>query len=194
MFCNNSEVTVRVLYPDNSVFPPFSKANISKFNSTRNLWRGTQINLELAWCYPLKKEFVFIALNNRRTLSNHMKAGFLEILVDAKLATPHIFQGHFSAGNWHLLQASFWFACSDCSWHQTHSLKDPVLFIMFHAPLNNRSLTPVQNKTITEACDGQYWAFGLWLLLVIVILASLFFLFIDLKNIFKKPSCTNRLK
>ena len=32
--------------------------------------------------------------------------------------------------------------------------KDQVLSIMLHAPLNNRSLAPVQTKTITEAYEA----------------------------------------
>ena len=33
-------------------------------------------------------------------------------------------------------------------------IKDPGLSIMLHIPLNNRSLAPVQTKTITEACEA----------------------------------------
>lgn len=39
----------------------------------------------------------FVALDDRRTLSNLVKAGFFEMFIEAKLAAPHFFQGHLSA-------------------------------------------------------------------------------------------------
>ena len=44
----------------------------------------------------------FIEFVDRKTLPNPLKAGFF---VNAKLAAPHIFQGHLSAGKWYTLEA-----------------------------------------------------------------------------------------
>ena len=41
------------------------------------------------------------------------------------------------------------------------SFKDPVLSVMLHVPLNNRSLASVQTKTITEVREVYWTILGL---------------------------------
>ena len=51
------------------------------------------------------------------------------------------------------------------------TVKGPVLFIMPYAPLNNRSLAPVQAKITTVAGDAQWTITGLYLLAIMTNIA-----------------------